>query len=234
LFFDQPLNAFMAAGAAIFSLADFDADNFDHGSLDFIRGAHIFSNTSGHRPIQSFGLLPEDTKRNWGSEWKRAALEAYDRDGRLAASGEHMAYRLNFMDLDPTYRDAWGDPLLRLTIDWQDNERRMSRFMGDKLALIGKATGAKRVRVNPPLSKYDVNTYKSTHVQGGAIMGASAATSVVNPWLQHWDASNVFVLGASAFPQNASGNPTLTVLALTMRTADAVVERYLRHPGPLA
>jgi gluconate 2-dehydrogenase alpha chain len=234
LFFDKPLNAFMAAGAAIFCLADLDADNFDHGPLDFLRGAHVFANTSGHRPIQSFGLLPEDTRRNWGSEWKKAAVAAYDHDGRIAASGEHLAYRVNYMDLDPTYRDAWGDPLLRLTIDWQDNERRLSRYMGEKMALLGKATGAKKVRVNAPLAKYDVNTYRSTHVQGGAIMGDSPATSVVNPWLQHWDASNVFVLGASAFPQNASGNPTLTVLALTMRAADAVVERYLPHPGPLA
>jgi gluconate 2-dehydrogenase alpha chain len=234
LFFEKPLNAFMGAGASLVAFSDLDADNFDHGPVDFLRGAHVFSALYGHRPIQYFGVLPEDMKRNWGSEWKKAALEAFDHDGRLGASGEHLAYRVNYMDLDPTYRDVSGDPLLRLTIDWQDNERRMSRYMGDKLALLGRATGAKKVRVAPPLSKYDVNTYRSTHIQGGATMGESSETSVVNPWLQHWDASNVFVLGASAFPQNASGNPTLTVLALTLRVADAVVDRYLRRPGPLA
>ncbi len=233
-FLEKPLNAFMGSGASGFSFSDLDADNFDHGPLDFLRGAHVFSASTGHRPIQNFGVVPEDTKRNWGSEWKKAAIEAFDHDGRVGASGEHLAYRVNFMDLDPTYRDAWGDPLLRLTIDWQDNERRMSRYVGDKLLLLGKAAGATKVRLAPPLSRYDVNTYRSTHIQGGAIMGESPATSVVNPLLQHWDASNVFVLGASAFPQNASGNPTLTVLALTLRVADAVVQRYLPHPGPLA
>ena len=75
--------------------------------------------------------------------------------------------------------------------------------------------------------------YKSTHVQGGTIMGASPETSVVNPWLQHWQVENLFVLGASTFPQNASGNPTLTLLAQTLRTADAVVSRYLKKPGRL-
>jgi gluconate 2-dehydrogenase alpha chain len=65
-------------------------------------------------------------------------------------------------------------------------------------------------------------------------MGASPERSVVNPYLQHWQVENLFVIGASAFPQNASGNPTLTVLALASRTADAIVDRYLKSPGPLA
>jgi len=57
---------------------------------------------------------------------------------------------------------------------------------------------------------------------------------VVNTWLQHWQVSNLFVLGASTFPQNPSGNPTLTILAQTLRTADAIVGRYLKTPGALA
>jgi gluconate 2-dehydrogenase alpha chain len=65
-------------------------------------------------------------------------------------------------------------------------------------------------------------------------MGKSPEESVLNPWLQHWNAPNLFVLGASSFPQNPSGNPTLTILAQTYRTADAIVERYLKTPGPMA
>jgi gluconate 2-dehydrogenase alpha chain len=56
---------------------------------------------------------------------------------------------------------------------------------------------------------------------------------VVNTHLQHWDSPNLWVLGASAFPQNASGNPTLTALALTYRAADALINRYLKNPGRL-
>jgi gluconate 2-dehydrogenase alpha chain len=65
-------------------------------------------------------------------------------------------------------------------------------------------------------------------------MGASPDRTVVNPYLQHWQISNLFVLGASSFPQNASANPTLTVLALTYRTADAIVDRYSKNPSALA
>jgi gluconate 2-dehydrogenase alpha chain len=82
--------------------------------------------------------------------------------------------------------------------------------------------------------RYQVVNYNSTHVQGGAIMGASPETSVVNSYLQHWKMHNVFVLGGSAFPQNASGNPTLTALAITYRAADGLIDRYLKHPGALA
>ena len=63
-------------------------------------------------------------------------------------------------------------------------------------------------------------------------MGNSPDYSVVNPYLQR-QVPNLFVLGASSFPQNPSANPTPTILALTYRTADAVVERYLKNPGKL-
>ena len=42
--------------------------------------------------------------------------------------GDHFAYRQNFMDLDPTYTDKWGDPLLRMTLDWTDYEMRQMAF----------------------------------------------------------------------------------------------------------
>jgi len=65
-------------------------------------------------------------------------------------------------------------------------------------------------------------------------MGNSPESSVVNPYLQHWQVPNLFVLGASTIPQNPSAHPTLTVLALTYRTADSIIDRYLKSPSPLA
>lgn len=65
-------------------------------------------------------------------------------------------------------------------------------------------------------------------------MGDSPANSVVNTWLQHWQTPNVWVIGASSFPQNSSAHPTVTALALTLRAADALIDRYLKHPGALA
>ena len=64
-------------------------------------------------------------------------------------------------------------------------------------------------------------------------MGVSPEASVVNRFLQHWNLPDVWVVGASAFPQNPSHNPTLTAIALTTWAADALIDRYLKSPGRL-
>lgn len=232
-FFKEPLNRFMGAGSAGIAINDFDADVFDHGGLDFLRGGSIYTVCYGFRPMANFGMTPPSVKSFWGPEWKKAAIRWYDRTGRISFYGEHLAYRDNYMDLDPAYKDRFGDPLLRLTIDWRDNERRMAVFMARKAAEIAREMGAVEVAPFSGLKRYDATRYQSTHIQGGVIMGPDEDGSVVNNHLQHWQVPNLFVLGASAFPQNPSGNPTLTALALTHRTADAIVERYLRKPGLL-
>jgi gluconate 2-dehydrogenase alpha chain len=233
MFFDQPLNRFMGAGAAGSAIADFDADVFDHTGVDFLRGGTLYSVCYGFKPMTNFGVVPPSVKSRWGSEWKKAAVHWYDRTGRIQLYGEHLAYRGNYMDLDPTYKDRFGKPLVRMTLDWNDNERQMAQFLTAKAVEIARAMGAREIAPFAGLTHYDATRYQGTHVQGGAIMGASPERAVVSPYMQHWEMQNLFVLGASAFPQNPSGNPTLTAVALTYRTADAVVDRYLKRPQML-
>jgi gluconate 2-dehydrogenase alpha chain len=233
-FFDKPLNRFMGSGASGVRIADFDGDLFDHSKLPFLRGGILLALSLGFRPIANFGVVPGSVKAKWGSEWKEAALHYYDRTGNIVFHGEHLAYKGNFMDLDPVYKDHFGDPLLRFTLDWRENERRMAEFATGKAVEIARQMGAKEVTPFPGLRSYDATRSQSTHIQGGTIMRSSPDCSVVNPYLQHWQVSNLFVLGASAFPQNASANPTPTILALTYRTADAIVNRYLKNPAALA
>jgi gluconate 2-dehydrogenase alpha chain len=99
---------------------------------------------------------------------------------------------------------------------------------------IARAMGAKEITPFSGLQSYDATRYQSTHIQGGTIMGTTPERSVLNPYLQHWQVSNLFVLGASSFPQNSASNPTPTILAQTYRTADTIVDRYLKNPAPLA
>ncbi len=121
-----------------------------------------------------------------------------------------------------------------MTIDWHDHERKMVEFVIGKGVELAHAMRAKEVAAGAPYGHYDTRRYQSTHVQGGTIMGASPESSVVNTYGQHWQASNLFVMGASMFPNNGSANPTPSVLAFTYRTADAVIDRYLKKPGTLA
>ncbi|HZS49752.1 MAG TPA: GMC family oxidoreductase [Bryobacterales bacterium] len=233
------------AGGMGFRLSDFDGFNGIDQFPGVLRGGSIGGGGVGGHPISSFGNIPPGAaRRNWGSEWKKAALEWH---GRIVAaggfSGEHLAYRQNYMDLDPTYTDKWGDPLLRHTIDWTEHEHKQAAMAGAIAAKLARQmaalAGAKYVQGGgrgggSRTQRYQVVSYNSTHVQGGAIMGSSPETSVVNTYLQHWKMPNLFVVGGSAFPQNASGNPTLTALAITYRSADALIERYLQHPGVIA
>ena len=233
-FFEKPLNRFMGSGASGVCINDFDGDVFDHSGLPFLRGGHLQAMSMGYRPIANFGVLPPSVKTGWGSDWKKAALEYYDRTGSIVFTGEHLAYKGNYMDLDPTYKDRFGDPLLRFTINWGENERKMAEFVTPRAAELARAMGAKEVSSFPGLKNYDANRYQTTHIQGGTIMGSSSDRSVVNPYLQHWQVPNLFVLGASTMPQNPSAHPTLTLLALTYRAADAIVDRYLKSPSKLA
>jgi gluconate 2-dehydrogenase alpha chain len=233
-FFEKPLNRFMGSGAAGVLIGDFSGHVLDHTELPFIRGGTLQAPSHGYGPLGSFGAVPNSVESKWGSAWKKMAVHYYDRAGRLAFQGEHLAYKGNFMDLDPTYTDRNGDPLLRMTLDWRDNDRRMADFAIAKSIEIVRAMGATDFTPSRGLESYDARVYQSSHLQGGTIMGKSPETSVVNPYLQHWQLSNLFILGGSTFPQSSSARPTLAMLALTCRTADAIVDRYLKAPGPLA
>jgi gluconate 2-dehydrogenase alpha chain len=144
-----------------------------------------------------------------------------------------MGYRQNYLDLDPTYRDRFGRPLLRMTFDFQQNEQKQANFLADVCVKIGQAMGGERVVRRGAPQRYSIVPYQSTHNTGGAVIGTDPTKSALNPFSQTWDVSNVFVTGACSFPQNAGKNPTGPVGALALRTADSI-KRYLKNPGPLA
>ncbi|TFY97197.1 GMC family oxidoreductase [Ramlibacter humi] len=231
-FEDKILNPFIGAGALGMVVDDYNGDNFDHAGLGFIGGGYIGNIQTGARPIETHEV-PKGTP-GWGSQWKKALAHNYLRTMSLATHGAVMSHRGNFLDLDPTYRDVYGRPLMRMTFDYTDNEHRMSDFLTDKAAAIAKAMNAREIKANPRKGSWDVVPYQTTHNTGGAIMGTDPRTSAVNRYLQSWDVPNLFVMGASAFPQNPGYNPTGTVAALAYWSALAIRERYLKAPGPLA
>jgi gluconate 2-dehydrogenase alpha chain len=228
----RELNPFMGAGALSMNIDDFNGDNFDHAGLGFFGGAWIGAGTGGGRPIAQ-RPVPPGTPR-WGSDWKRATARWYRHAFSIGASGANYAHRHNYLDLDPTYRDVLGRPLIRMTYNFRENDYRLSSYCSAVAARIAAALDATIVTPpNPRRGNFSLTPYQSTHNTGGTIMGATPHDSVVNRHLQSWDADNLFVVGASVFPQNASYNPTGTVGALAYWCADAIVQRYLKAPGPL-
>jgi gluconate 2-dehydrogenase alpha chain len=233
VFYDESvnINPFMRSGANGTVIADFAGDNFDHGPLGFVGGAYIGEIMTNGRPI-GFHPVPPGTP-SWGLGWKRAVVRHYNHTSTINVHGSSVATRGNYLDLDPTYRDAWGLPLLRMTFDFPENDLKMSAYVTQKAIDIGRAMGGRLVTGAPRTGPYDITEYQTTHNTGGAIMGTDPSTSVVNRYLQSWDAPNLFVIGASAYPQNASYNPTATLGALAYWAADAIVTKYLKSHGPL-
>jgi gluconate 2-dehydrogenase alpha chain len=146
-----------------------------------------------------------------------------------------MPIRENYLDLDPTYRDAWGLPLLRMTFDFPENDVKMIRFVSDRTIEIAKAMPgstqvSRQMHATRPL---DVTVYRATHNTGGAIMGTDPSTSVVNKYQQCWDVPNLFSVGNSSLPHNGTYNNMNTMMALTLFAVDAIRNRYHKSLSPL-
>jgi gluconate 2-dehydrogenase alpha chain len=231
LFEGERLNQFMGNGVVSALIHDFNADNFDHADLDFIGGGSISSGEGQRNPIASVGGVPTDSGKTWGQDWKEALRTNWDSVAGIGIQGESLPYEDQFVDLDPTYRDRFGFPLLRLTFDWHQNDYNLIRYLSPKMREILEQMGAKNIRTAKELTPYSIAPYQATHCTGGAIMGTDPGNSVVNKYGQVWDTPNVFVVGASQFPQNAGMNPTGTVAALAYLASDGLVNQYVKDPG---
>jgi gluconate 2-dehydrogenase alpha chain len=235
-FFDPKkfiFNPFIASGAIGMCIDEFNGDNFDHGPHGFVGGGYMGQVQTNGRPIETTPVPPGTPK--WGAKWKQAVKENYlsaTKPG-TGVHGSMYSYRDVYLDLDPTYKDRFGRPLVRITLDFHDNELKQNRFLTDRFAEIFQAMGARQMDKQYRRAPYDITDYQTTHLCGGAIMGTEPKTSALNRYLQSWDVPNLFVIGASAFPQNAGYNPTGTVAALAYWSAEAILTRYLKSPGPL-
>lgn len=230
-FNDKEFNTFAGAGSLGMTLDDYNGDNFDHTNVNFIHGGIISYTQTGLRPIQN-NPVPGG-KYTWGKKFKEQSVTYANRYLSVAAQGSSMPFKRHYVDLDPTYKDAFGDPLVRITFDFEDQDRNLARFLADKCADILKEMGADHIDKMKDLGPYDITTYQSTHNTGGVIMGSDPGTSAVNHYLQMWDVDNLFVVGATAFAHNSGYNPTGTVGALAYRAAEGIL-KYHNKGGQLA
>ncbi|PZO65892.1 MAG: GMC family oxidoreductase [Paracoccus denitrificans] len=234
LFFkDAEFNPFVGHGANGICIDDFGVNQNDFGSLGFIGGAYWRAGTTNGQPIRSIAL-PSGTP-TWGSDWKKAVGDWYGHSMSIGSHGSHMAYRNNHLDLDPTYTDPHGRPLMRMTFNWQDNDLRMNQYMKTQMERIVAPMKADITQSSfkDVGAQYDVRPYQTTHNTGGHIMSENPREGVVNRYLQSWGQHNVFAFGAGNFVQNTQYNPTGMVGGLAYWAVDAIRKQYLSNPRPL-
>ncbi len=256
LFEGRRFNQYMGNSCLQDVVEDFNSDNFDHSDLDFIGGASITCGGGEREPITSahnmrpiggnaapseeeeaprthpplageLGTLTNDSTM-WGNEWKEALRNRWDSTIAIGIQGESLPYVDQFLDLDPTYKDSLGLPLLRITFDFHPNDYNLCRYVSARCGEIMRAMNPTEMSTTEELEPYKIYSYQSTHNTGGAIMGTDPGTSVTNKYGQVWDTPNVFVTGAALFPQNPGMNPTGTVSALAYLAAEALRTKYFR------
>jgi choline dehydrogenase-like flavoprotein len=110
-------------------------------------------------------------------------------------------------------------------MSWGENEKIMIPDMADSAAELLTAAGARNIR---PFSVPDRVPGYGIHEMGVARMGNNPKTSVLNAFQQTHDVPNVFVMDAAGFPSGACQNPTLTIMALTVRSTDYLLGEMKR------
>ncbi len=209
-----------AQGVAVDNWAD---DNFDHSSLNFIGGGNMWVYTE-RRPIASVNALGAwmQGQPGWGSAWKAFVKDNADRTNNAYLQKTTLPYEDNFLDLDPEMKDPFGQPVIRITAEYKENEKNIALFMQDKMEQWYRAAGATRILRQPiggPMTP-------TTHAYGGTRMGMNPETNVVNAWGFSHEAPNLGILGGSVMGTSGARNPTLTLQAIAWRTAEHLTKNW--------
>ena len=159
-----------------------------------------------------------------GSEYKKA-VKVGRYEVSLGAFGESLANFDNFCEIDPNLKDAWGIPALRISMAHGKNEAALMRDAGVTAAEMLEAAGAKNIRIRTGTEMPGM----AIHEVGTARMGIDPKKSVLNPFCQSHDISNIVVADGSGFVSSACQNPTLTMMAIAVRASDHLVERFKRN-----
>jgi choline dehydrogenase-like flavoprotein len=193
-----------------------------------------FRNLKGDAPykkfLRGFGYEGESSVNfNWdapgfGEAYKKALLEPRSTID-ITGFGEVLPRWDNFVEIDPTVKDIFGIPVLKIHMSDGENERAMIQDMGDSAGEMLEAAGAKNIRTyaRPSAPRW------ALHEAGMARMGADPKKSVLNQFQQTHDIKNLFVMDASGFTSNPCQNPTLTIMALCVRSCDYLMSEMKKN-----
>jgi choline dehydrogenase-like flavoprotein len=152
----------------------------------------------------------------WGAQYKER-LEAFPRSMLAAGHCTSLAMASNNVSIDPTLKDAWGIPAIRVTYKDHPDDLAMATFLQDRCVEIMQAAGAQKTyRAAQRLARGGV------HLLGTCRMGNDPATSVVDKYHRTHDVRNLFLCDGSSFVTSGRGQPTMTIQALAFRAADHI------------
>jgi choline dehydrogenase-like flavoprotein len=166
---------------------------------------------------------------NWSAPGFGAAYKRAVRNGAwqidLGLWAECLARKENFVEIDRDRVDAWGIPVLKIHAEYGDNEKKLFNDGREQAGAMLEAAGARNVRLT---GEYSVPGF-CIHEIGTARMGNDPKASVVNRYCQTHDVPNVFVTDGACWVSSGCQNPTLTMMAITVRACDYIQREYSKQ-----
>ena len=207
----------------------------DNKKLDFPRGYHIEVWGGLYPPSYGFmgGIHRYPEGGGYGKSLKDQYRRYYGATIGFSGRGEMVPNADCYCDIDPKAVDRWGIPVLRFSWKWSDHEYKQVKHMQETFrALIAEMGGQVFSPMPTAEQGYGIaNGGSIIHELGVTRMGNDPAASVLNKYCQAHDVKNLFVADGGPFVSQADKNPTWTILALSMRTSEYIIDQ--RKAGAL-
>ncbi len=193
------------------------------GKLDFPRGYHY--EIGGRFGMPGAGLPLGGMEDGYGLSLKEDARRYYGAQLSYTVRGEMIPNKDSYCELDPVVKDKYGMPVLRFHWKWSQHEiRQIAHGIKTAKEMIHRLGGTVTTPDLPP-EKAIADGGFIIHELGTTRMGDKASNSVTDSFGKSWDIENLVITDGSVFTSNAHKNPTLTILALAMRSSAHLAQR---------
>lgn len=201
----------------------------DRKNVDFPRGYHI--EVWGGLGMPSYGFMGGIQRYpdggGYGASLKDSYRKYWGTTIGFSGRGEMIPNENSYCDIDPEKTDQWGIPVLRFHFAWTDHEYNQVRHMQQTFRSLIAEMGGQVFNPMPTREQgYGISTGgQIIHELGTVRMGSRESNSALNSNCQAWDCKNLFVTDGGPFVSQSDKNPTWTILALAMRTAEYITEQ---------
>jgi choline dehydrogenase-like flavoprotein len=217
----------------------------DNKKLDFPRGYHIEYGGGFGMPIYGFAWGIEQlngshskimgTKKEaggYGASLKKDYRSLFGASVQMAGRGEAVARKENYCEIDPAVVDSYGIPVLRFNTSHSEHEIKQAKHMKETFSEILHAMGAVVTHGHRDDEKNNWGLHAPgniIHEAGTVRMGNDPKGSPLNKWSQAHDCRNLFCVDGGPFVSQADKNITWTILALSMRTSEYIVDQLKKQ-----
>lgn len=215
----------------------------DNKKLDFPRGYHIEfwggltmpSYGFGFGIEKSYSTYPAEAAQvkpaGYGASLKNDYRRFYGSSVGFAGRGECIAREDNYCEIDPEVVDKYGIPVLRFNYTWSDHEIKQAKHMQDTFEEIIHSMGGIALDNKPGAETMNglEAPGRIIHEVGTTRMGNDPRRSVLNKYNQAHDCKNLFIVDGGAFVSQADKNPTWTILALSIRASEYIIDQLKKQ-----